>query len=279
MSEPSPWAHAAVTHVDSTSAGRPVDRTWRITMNFHPDRGAEDLLTIEAMVRDGIYRSQFETGTSNGGLTAHPGGDRWLWERRIFGGAYDDAPHEERPKYGALDHRRRPLGGAPRFGSAHLRLAEHMLDRATFCFPDSAMVPQHFATAHRFDLMPLVEVARGDLLDRYVEAQVHGVVDLTSDVEAIVLDPSHRDTVVETAARRLRLPVEWHEGRILPVARLDEHADYRDPDAVEVGHAIARDGLIDARTIGDAARTGRHHPQALKQVWHHTARHGRPYEK
>ena len=64
-------------------------------------------------MRDGVYRSQFETGTSNGGLTAHPGGNRWLWEERLFGGAYNDAPVSERPKYGALNHRRRSLGGAP----------------------------------------------------------------------------------------------------------------------------------------------------------------------
>ena len=77
-SEPSQWASAAVAHVDDTSRGVPLDRASRITLNFHPDRRADDLLTIEAMVRDGVYRSQFETGTSNGGLTAHPGGDRWL---------------------------------------------------------------------------------------------------------------------------------------------------------------------------------------------------------
>src|SRR5689334_3856006 len=33
-----------------------------------------------------------ETGTSNGGLTAYPGGGRWRWESRMSGGAYDDAP-------------------------------------------------------------------------------------------------------------------------------------------------------------------------------------------
>lgn len=290
-SEASQWASAAVAHVDGTSTGAPLDRSSRITLNFHPDRGADGLLTIETMVRDGVYRSQFETGTSNGGLTAHPGGDRWLWERRLFGGAYDEAPAEERPKYGALNHRRRSLGGAPRFGSAHLRLAEHTLDRATFCFPDSAMAPQHFATAHRFGLLTLadafdardrgglIEPDGGDLLDGYVEAQVHGVVEIGTDVEAIVLDPCYRDTEIEDAATRLQIPVEWHEGRVLSVTDLEEHRSYREPEAVAVGRAIARDQLITARIICDAARTGRHHPQAIKQVWHHTARYGYPYEQ
>ena len=68
---------------------------------------------------------------------------------------YDDAPPAERPKYGALDHRRRPNGAAPRFGSAHLRLAPAVLDRTTFCFPDSVFEPTAFGTA--------VEAAAGTL--------------------------------------------------------------------------------------------------------------------
>jgi Protein of unknown function (DUF3626) len=54
-----------------------MDPTLRVTLNFHPDRLVGGLLVLEAIGRDGVYRSQFETGTSNGGLTAYPGGDRW----------------------------------------------------------------------------------------------------------------------------------------------------------------------------------------------------------
>ena len=41
------------------------------------------------------------------------------------------------------------------------------------------------------------------MLDDYVEAQVHGVIDLAGDVEAVVLDPCYRGTPVEEDARRL----------------------------------------------------------------------------
>ena len=108
------------------------------------------------MARDGRYRSQFETGTSNGGLTAFPGGDRWAWESRIFGGAYDRAPAAERPKYGSLNFRRRAAGGSPRFGSAHFRLKPEMLDRTTFCYPDSFLEPTDFGVA---SAMPLIALA------------------------------------------------------------------------------------------------------------------------
>lgn len=122
------WAQAAVRHVEDRCTGEPLDRSLRITLNFHPDRWSGGEHILAALAR-GTYRSQFETGTSNGGLTAHPGGARWVWEQKLFGGVYDDAPAAHRPKYGALDHRRRPLGGAPRFGSAFLRLGEAVLPR------------------------------------------------------------------------------------------------------------------------------------------------------
>ncbi len=138
--------------------------------SFHPDRLVGSLLVIDAMARGGRYRSQFETGTSNGGLTAHPSGDRWSWESRLFGGAYDDVPAAQRPKYGALDFRRRGTGGSPCFGSAHLRLRAHTLERTTFCYPDSVLEPTLFGVADR---MPLVEQAENDEQDRlddYIEA-------------------------------------------------------------------------------------------------------------
>lgn len=288
MAELSDRTSAAIAHVDAISSGGPLDRGQRITLNFHPDRDAGGLLTIERLLLGGVYRSQFETGTSNGGLTAHVGGARWLWEQRLFGGVYDDAPVQQRPKYGALNHRDRPLGGAPRFGSSYLRLAGHMLDRATFCFPDSAMNPVNFGTARHCELIEMAtqfdatgrepdsEPDGGDLLDGYVEAHVHGVIDLATDVEAVVLDPCYRGTDVEQAARRLPCALEWHEGRVLTVEQLAQHAYYRDPEAQDVGRAIARDGFLDAGIIGVAARSGRYDPQAVKQVWHLTARFGRP---
>ena len=83
-------ARVAVEHVAARSTGSALDPALRVTLNFHPDRGEPPILA--ALASAGVYRSQFVTGTSNGGLTAHPGGDRWRWESRIFGGAYDRAP-------------------------------------------------------------------------------------------------------------------------------------------------------------------------------------------
>ena len=264
----------ALAHVRARSSGRPLDPTLRVTLNFHPDRLVRGEPILAAIARDGVYRSQFETGTSNGGLTAHPGGDRWRWETRMFGGAYDDAEPALRPKYGGLDLHRRPYGAAPRFGSAHLRLAAHTLERTTFCFPDSVFEPEHFGSSGAFGLEEVATGADHDLLDDYVEAHVHGVVHLAEDAEALVLDPGYRGTDVEEHASALGVPVEWHPGFRLDVATLRAHPDYRGPEFVALGESLAVDGVLTPQIVGAAAREGRHDEQSLKRVWHYLARFG-----
>ncbi|MGW4160138.1 DUF3626 domain-containing protein [Streptomyces sp. NPDC004788] len=265
-----PRPRRALAHVSARATGGPLDPALRVTLNFHPT-------FLSRLAEDGVYRSQFVTGTSNGGLTAHPGGDRWHWESRMFGGAYDDAPGHERPVYGALDHRRRPFGAAPRFGSAHLRLGAATLSRTTFCYPDSVLEPTDFGVVERTAPLIALALADGqDALDDYVEAQVHGPVELARDVEALVLDPSFRGTEVEAAARALPCPVEWHGGFRLSVTELRRHPEYRGAAFVELGEAVAVDGWLDARIVQEAAESGRYDRQDVKRVWHLLARFGAP---
>jgi hypothetical protein len=134
----------ALAYVKGAVSGPPLDPDLNVTVHFHPDRLVAGVPLLRHLLSDGVYRSQFETGTSNGGLTAYPGGDRWQWEHRMFAGAYDEAAPAQRPTYGSLNYRRHPAGGSVRFGSAHLRLAGHVLPRTTFCYPDSAFEPKLF---------------------------------------------------------------------------------------------------------------------------------------
>lgn len=164
----------ALRHVAARACGPPLAPGPRITLNFHPDRLMGGLPILTSLARDGVYHSQFVTGTSNGGLTAHRGGDRWRWESRIFGGAYDDAEPAARPVYGALDFRRQVVGAAPRFGSSHLRLTARATARATFCYPDSAAEPTDFGVASALGLITLAEADERDALDDYIESHVHG---------------------------------------------------------------------------------------------------------
>jgi hypothetical protein len=266
----------ALRHVASRASGAPVDPVLRVTLNFHPDRMVLGRPILLALAADGVYHSQFVTGTSNGGLTAHPGGDRWRWESRIFDGAYDDAAAHERPVYGALNFRRKPLGGAPRFGSAYFRLTANTLSRTTFCYPDSFFEPTAFGVAAGMSLVELAQADSQDALDDYIEAQVHGPLVLDRHVEALVLDPSYRGTGVEAAARRLPCPLEWHPGVRISVEELLGHPDYRGQEYVDLGCEIAPAGYLDPRILGNAARTGHYDQQALKKVWHCLARFGTP---
>ena len=265
-----------MAYVAMKSSGGPIDPELRVTLNFHPDRLVAGLLVLEALGRDGVYRSQFDTGTSNGGLTAYEGGDRWSWESRMFGTAYDNAPPTERPKYGSLNFRRRTTGGSPRFGSSHLRLRPETLARTTYCYPDSFLQPADFGVTSAMSLIELAEADEQDPLDDYIEAQVHGPVRLDRDVEALVLDSSFRNTRIEEAACRLGCPVEWHGGFRLSTAELRRYPDFRGPEYVQLGIALAENGRLDPRIIGDASRTGRYDGQDLKRVWHYVARFGSP---
>jgi hypothetical protein len=248
----------------------------RLTLQFHPDWPHRGRRVIEALADDGVYRSQFETGTSNGGLTAHPGGDRWRWESRIFDGRYDEAAPGDRPRYGALDRREDPYGGSVRFGSAYLVLRPGAWDRSTFCYPDSFFEPSAIGGPDRArELCALADgaLAAGgvDPLDDYVEAHVHGEVRLARDVAAVVLDPCFRGGPVHEAAERLGCAVAWHPGYRVDTAGLDP--DYRGPEPAALARALGPE-LVPS-VVGDAARSGDHDPQVLKRVWHLLARFGR----
>ncbi|MZD09743.1 DUF3626 domain-containing protein [Streptomyces sp. SID5785] len=298
----------------------------RVTLNFHPDRLLADGRTTVAagIAADGRYRGQYETGLSNGSRTAHPGGLRDGWEHTLFGGAYADAGAAERPKYGALDVMRHPDGAAPRFGSCHVRLRPEATARATFCFGDSHVGPADVGTADALHsvLAALLEDARasgqslgvrgadpvaeigaltgprpargpGRSLDFYVEAQVHGEVDLAVDAEALVLDPSFRGTEAGELLGGLGLPVEWHTGFVLgPEVSDEELAAFRGPGlvplAARVRESFGAGGLIDAACVGRAAASAVTEPgawsaygspeevlQYVKQVWHCLVRFGR----
>src|SRR5262249_43931008 len=122
-----------------------------VTLNFHPDRPLADGATVaEKLFDEGIYRSQFRTGISNGSRTAFAGGDRDRWEALLFGSAYhapSRAPADERPKSGGLNVMEHADGACPRFGSCHFVLRPHVAPRCPFTWGDSHAGPEHVATA------------------------------------------------------------------------------------------------------------------------------------
>jgi hypothetical protein len=207
----------------------------RIGLHFHPDRPDSTMKSVaEALLEQGIYRSQFETLISNGSVSAHPGGERDLWENRIFGEAYQtgSTTNNQRPKYGALNVLLHSDGPAPRFGSCYFLLFPKVSYRTTFTYLDSHQDPKEKGTYEEFDMIlaALLEeaftreyaIGERDLtptrlinhfivnlkkkltdpekkepnrnLNHYIEAQVHGDISLKEDVEVLVADPSFKET-------------------------------------------------------------------------------------
>lgn len=268
----------------SVVGGYPHAVTARIVLHFHPGWLFGEGTVLEAIAASGVYRSQWETGTSNGGLTAFPGGDRWLWESRIFKGRYDAADAAGRPVYGAWNRHDDPYGASPRFGSAYLRLHPEVNDRATFCWPDSVYDPQAIGGRERLEelcrladagvldpsLLPdgAIDLPLDDPLNDYVEAHVHGGLVIGRDVEALVLDPTDREAHDEVLAQ-LGCVVEEHRGYRVTAPSIDP--SYRGPVPVKLAQAIG--GEITPSRLAAASRTA--DPQAVKWLWHCLARFGR----
>ncbi len=206
----------------------------QIALHFHPERLSHLGVSVaEGLLQSGRYKNQFETGISSGSPSAFAGGERDLWERKLFGGAYhgSEVLPAGRPKYGALQLLNHPDGPAPRFGSCYFLLHPEVCQRATFTFggsqePDAIMRTGtlrilDLVMAHVFSELELGQGGFGirDLclvsflqelteglivpkppnsllgraLDSFVEVQVHGHIRLDKDVAELVADPAFRD--------------------------------------------------------------------------------------
>jgi hypothetical protein len=305
-------------------------RRSRLTVNFHPDRVCADGRTVaERLLAEGRYLSQFSTGISNGGLTAYPGGDRDRWEQRMFDGAYQrpGVAAADRPAYGALDLAGHADGASPRFGSCYLQLRADVLSRATFCHGDSVTEPTVVGTADVFEpvlaalltdvdstgtalgvtaadpvawwgrLASAMQPGPGRCLDDYVEAQLHGGLDLRRDVAVVVADPSLRGTgsgdVLTELTARYALTLRWHTG--FSLACTDVPDDLRGPVAPQLAaHLCDRYDVatLDAALLGRAAAAAVAAPgewadvgdtaevlQQLKYLWHILVLRGGPYRR
>jgi hypothetical protein len=305
-------------------------RRSRLTVNFHPDRVTAHGCTVaEGLLADGRYRNQFCTGISNGGLTAYPGGDRDRWEQRMFDDAYQrpGVTADDRPVYGGLDLAGHTDGASPRFGSCYLQLRADVLSRATFCHGDSVTEPTVVGTADVFEpilaavltdvdttgtalgvtaddpvawwgrLASAMQPGPGRCLDDYVEAQLHGGLDLRRDVAVVVADPSLRGTgsgdVLTELTARYGLTLRWHTGFSLAPAAVPD--DLRGPVAPALAAHLADRyavATLDAAVLGRAAAAVVAAPgqwsdfgdtaqvlQQLKYLWHILVLRGGPYPR
>ena len=266
----------AIENIRLKSHGIELSTASAVTINFHPDRfSAENKPILQAIAEDGYLKSQFETNTSNGGLTAYFGGKRWLWEKRAFDGAYDGASNRLRPKYGALNFRNYETGASPRFGSSYFQLKPHVSTRTTFCYPDSYFEPEDFAVYDRVSSVIDKALASNlDFLDDYIEAHIHGEISLKDDIECLVLDPIFRSSVIEKQALNLGIPLKWHNGYELSLEKMSCYPDYRGQQYIDLAKELAQNRIIDAKILGLAVTKQGYNEQEVKKLWHYLARFG-----
>jgi hypothetical protein len=162
-------ARTGATEAALEAALGALRRHARVMLHFHPDRLCSQGHSVaEGLLRDGIYKSQFETGLSSGSLTAFAGGQRDEWERSLFGGAYHarEVPLAERPTYGALELVRHADGPSPRFGSCYLVLRPEVSKRCSFTYGGSQSpdVLEHSGTLEHPEcwLLALLEAVARD---------------------------------------------------------------------------------------------------------------------
>jgi hypothetical protein len=291
----------------------------------------ENYTVAESLLTDGFYKNQFETKLSNGHLEPVKGGTRDIWENNLFGSSYVSADHSlsKRPKYGALDLMHHADGPSPRFGSCYFLLNPDVSRRCTFTYMDSHKNPLENGTLNHFNdifgalatecfernfalgirgITPsvLMSYLANDFplpfrdpsaltpsgnLDHYIEAQVHGPVNLETDAEILVADPSFKQTPVGDHLAKLcnkyKIELYWHAGFSLDTAEIP--SDFRGRTMPSLGARIAENGWINAFCIGEAAKSLKLNPenwkdrgscqeclQELKLLWHVLVKFGKP---
>lgn len=252
------YANTDVDHIISN-----IFDHFYLSICFHPYQIAMDgKMVIEKLLEDGKYESQYVTRISSGGVSAFPGGERDVWENRLFMGGYNlpGVKSEDRPKYGALNLMNFVDGAAPRFGSCNLVLKRGVSDFCTFSFGDSSTNPKYLGTRSHFhhilhdilsetirlkhfldflacDMVAALDTLingseerapkNGRELCRTVETHIHGTISLADDVDCVYIDSSYKGTIYEKYFSQLsslyHTSIKWIPERRVYVEDFDDN--------------------------------------------------------
>ena len=107
----------------------------------------------------------------------------------------------------------------------------------------------------------------GRALDSFVEAQVHGTVDLRRDVEALVVDAAFYGTEVGDTLAELgstyEISLSWHPGFTLAADEFPE--EFRGFRARGIAERVAKDGIVDALSLGAGQNDFVLNPEAWRE--------------
>ena len=223
-----------------------VDQEAPVTINFPPviNHGGKSESIFAALTEDGHYQSLWERGSR----PRHPKApkrsksDFLFKESNTFVGQYNRATPEERPHYGALNFLNAPEGGAAVYGPGVLILKGAVKERTSYQPRDSRFTDMKTVGFSKFmagcllskqddDLRQLLEVATGRKASgtygpdnhpqafrgsNYIEAHIHGEVELSKDLAGVALHRRYRGTATEADARKMadkyQVPLSWYGG-------------------------------------------------------------------
>ena len=180
-----------------------------VAIQFYPER------ILDQLLKDGCYRNAFETGASSGSNSFHK---RKEWEDALFAGTYAESPATERVKYAFLH-------GFDRvrmtYGDSLIILKEDVKKRCTVTIGDSSAGPTPYRLTDPSSLLHDAKAVYRDSkwqfswgYDTYLEVQVHGGINLATDVDRVLLNEEHHyNREIERMAEKLALtynvPVQW----------------------------------------------------------------------
>ena len=203
-----------------------------LNINFHPDKKTRDnKAVIDSFIEDSAYKNQFETKISSGMLAPENGSGRDNWEKKLFGGEYHKSSFvpKERPKYGtfnpSLDFTTSKI---KQYGLCYFVPKKSLIKRTTFTAGDSGNQTQ-VGTAKHFEYI-INKLGDGDIKNvmetglgkpahsalkttRYIEAQYHGPIEFSKDIEALIIDKKYENTPYEEKlrifAKKNNISLKW----------------------------------------------------------------------
>lgn len=133
-------------------------------------------------------------------------------EDYLFNKIYGSVSAENKVKYGCLNLYRSNYGvrSATGYGDSYIVLKESVKDRISFCFGDSFNKPEYISTFDYFDqiLLSLPYSTMENILKiinhqsfvddnySYIEAQIHGDVVFSRDIELLMINARHKDSEI-----------------------------------------------------------------------------------
>lgn len=144
---------------------------------------------------------------------------------------------------------------------------------------------------HRFSNFSEKSLLLGRALDSFIEVQIHGDIQLKTDVAQLVVDPAFRNHYPGETLKQIsalyEIPLGWHPGFRISVEQVPEF--FRGYPIAPLARRAAGAGLLDAANLGVLANSVELEPDAWKdwasyedtltqfrRLWHFLVLEGMP---